>query len=240
MALLRWLAPAKMPPGITTLSQSELARRYKSWEVASILPLFTFTAFLGYGWFLLIRFAASLLLPAAGDGVRVVTPEDAYWAVPAGFLGLVSSARPLTLLYGVLLKDRYAEYDAYTRFKLGFDSWALFRVFAFLVPLMAAAFLLAGINYSAQFDERGITTRRFWGAGGGLHSYEAVTSIHTRDHFIAPNGNRVLQPHYVIEFSDGTAWTTRDGMRTPDPANDLNLMEFVALKSGRTIEAGND
>lgn len=87
------------------------------------------------------------------------------------------------------------------------------------------------------FDERGITTKRWWGSGGGFHAYSTVRAIRPVNYFTAPNGNQVYRPHYVIDFDDGAQWTTRDGLRTPDPAHDATMMQFVAGKSGRQIGA---
>ena len=235
-ALFRWLVPAKVDTSAITLSRDELQRRYRKWEVGSLVPLFGFAALFGYGWFLLLRTVASLLLPSRSVGVYVLVPEDAYWALPALFLGIVCSVFPMVWIYKKLLGERYAEYEAYGQLRVGFNAWAVFRVLAIAVPLAAAAFVVAGINYTTVFDERGVTTKTLWGSDDGFHAYSAITSIRKQNTFIAPNGNVVHRPHYVIVFTDGTQWTTRDGLRTPLPAYDTKLMQFVAEKSGRMIE----
>jgi hypothetical protein len=236
-AIFRRLTPAKVDSTLAAIPREELRRRYQSWEIASILPIFAFAALFACGWFFLLRDGAKRLAPTAGEAPFVIAPEDAYWLLPAFFLGLVSSALPVALLYKWLLGDRYREYDAYNQLRTGVNTWAVFRVFAILICLAATGFVLAGVNYTTVFDERGITTQRMWGSAGGFHGYSAVTAIRREDYFTAPNGNRIYRPHYVIELEDGARWTSRDGLRTPEPFLDTKIMEFVARKSGRAIQS---
>lgn len=235
-ALLRLLIPLKkhLPP--TSLPAEELDRTYRKWDIASSVPVIVFGGLSAYLWFLVLHAIAGLILLRPLNSIYFIIPEDAYWAIPALFLGIISSGPPSVLLYKWLLGNSYSAYEAYSLMRVGFDAWAVVKGFAVLFVLLTVGFILGAINYTTIFDQEGITTKRLWGRGGGFHSYSSIESIRSERYITAPNGNRVFKPHHVIEFTDGARWTTLDGLRTPRPLEDIKIMQFVAQKSGRQFD----
>lgn len=164
-----------------------------------------------------------------------VAPDAAYWALPSIFLGIITSAVPLTAMYKLLLRDRYGEYDHYCSTRVGFSTNRVGAVLATLVIVGAGAFLLFGVRSRVDFLGDSISIRRF-GHEQTVYPYSSIRSIYSASHVRAPNGKIVHRPHYIIVFDGGDRWSTRDGLRDPKLHTDSVLVRYVATRSNRPVE----
>ncbi len=75
---------------------------------------------------------------------------------------------------------------------------------------MTAFFILA-INYYAYFGNDKIMISDFFQLTEPKYEYKDIEAIKSVDKLIAPNGNVVIDKHYIIEFSDSYKWSSRKG-----------------------------
>jgi len=60
-----------------------------------------------------------------------------------------------------------------------------------------------------------------------VYKYSDIKEIHQVKFFIAPNGNRILRPHYVLVFNDGRTWASRENFGEHDKKSEENLLQFI-------------
>ena len=94
-----------------------------------------------------------------------------------------------------------------------------------------------GLNCYTRITDRAIVISGPLDFHERRYSFDQVESIGSVARYTAPSGKSVLRPHYAIRFKDGTTWTTRDGLREPDPLRDCPMIEFVADAGGKPIES---
>ncbi|HWE35850.1 MAG TPA: hypothetical protein VG406_04700 [Isosphaeraceae bacterium] len=234
-ALCRGLIPVRPGAADEPPLTDEERRRYARWESASIVPLFVFAPLLGFAWYLALRDATRLFPHDRPGTLFLVEPIGVYWMLPALFLGIVSSAVPMTLLYRALLGDRFGRFVRSCNERVGFDSWRLLRWLTALIALGSVAWFVVGVTTFACFDGAGVEIARPLEFRGTYYNYARVRTIEHRATFRAPNGNTISRPHYVVSFDDGSSWSTRGGLRDPVPDLDERIVRLVARKSGRAI-----
>lgn len=222
---------------LAKLDLAELARKYRKWDLAAVPMMLGSAAVLGVAWYFAIRLVVALARSGIEEGsVHSIVAEDVTWAIPALFLGLVSSAIPLHLAFKRLLGERYGEYCLYWVLKSRFDYWRVERLLSVTVAVAAVLFTAALATVSVRFTEEGIAFRGVASLSERRYSYVQVRAVKSVARFAAPLGNVIARPHFAIELDDGTVWTTRENLRTPRPEADAEIMAFVASKSGTHIE----
>ncbi len=233
-ALFRRLFPVRRDRDAEHPFTDEERRVYARWLAWSPLPIFTFIVLFGYAWYLAFKWAADMLYHPVPATRYLIRPSGLYWALPALFLGVISSAIPTDRLYRCLLGDRYRRFDRFCNERAGYDgNRALAWLSAFIVA-GSAVFFLAGVTCFARFDEAGVEIARPFASRSVFYGYARVTSIEHWATFRAPNGTPI--PHYIITFDDGSTWSTRiPALRDPVPDLDGQIMELVARRSGRSI-----
>lgn len=231
----RWAPPpAKSSPG-EEFTEAE-RKRFARWEAASIIPFIVFAAFLGWGWHFVLRSVGEGWIVYRNPDARyVLSPSSSYWALPALFLGIITSAVPLTMLFRLLLRDRYGRFVEFTNARAGFDSRKILRVFAVLVALGAGAFLLAGVRGYSVFDDNGIKESRVFSRQPEIYTYDSILSIQARQGLTGRRGKWIRRPHYVVTFRGERNWSTLGNLRDPAPVQETRIMRFVSEKSGVPI-----
>ena|GEM_PF-3204110 len=230
--LHRW-APYKPPSESNLPPYEELRRKFLKWEQIYLIPFFIFSALFAIAWERSLSFFAGLSYASLGDSVFLYTPSPDYWWLPSIFLGILTAAIPLTLLYKFLLGPDYEQYVIYGNLRVGFDSQKVVRLMAMIVGPVALIFSLLAMNCYTKFSGGEITINRFLGVGEISYQYSRISGIKSVRYFKAPNGDIKERPYFSIEFDGGERWTTGDGLRDPDPETDRRLIEFVSGKCGK-------
>ena len=94
----------------------------------------------------------------------------------------------------------------------------------------------------ARFTDDQIITNRYWGLGEIAHNYNQITRIRFVRFIEAPSGKIVESPYYVVNFDDGSIWSTRNNFYRADQNLKLSdekgreILAFVAEKCGKEIE----
>lgn len=213
----------------------EECRIYRRWEIGSLLPFFLFAPMFGYAWYLVLKGAAALFRHETPDTRFLVEPMAITWAIPAIFLGIISSAIPLDRLYRALLRDRYRRFERSCEERVGFDGNRVIVALAVLVFAGSAVFFLGVVTTFTRFTDTGIQIGHPLSFRIDFHEFTRVRAIEHRATFRAPNGATVRRPHFVIHFDDGTSWSTRQHLRDPVPEVDEQIAQLVSRRSGRAI-----
>ncbi|WP_435005276.1 hypothetical protein P12x_003171 [Tundrisphaera lichenicola] len=218
-------------PGLT----QEERDSYRRWELGSLLPLFLLVPATGYGWYLALSETARFLHPEAPDTQYLLRPIPILWCFPAFFLGIITSAIPLTVLYRALLGERYRRYVRACDERVGFDGYRAFSWMAIVIVVGSVLFTFLMARTYTRFTKDGIEIARTLSLQGALYEYNRVRSIERRSTFRAPNGNTIHLPHFVLNFDDGGSWSTREGFRDPEPELDGQIARWISRRSGRAI-----
>jgi hypothetical protein len=104
-----------------------------------------------------------------------------------------------------------------------------------MIVIGSATVFLAGVTSFARFDETGVEIGHPLALRSKFYEYTCVKVIEHRTTFQAPNGNIIARPHHVITFDDGASWSSRGGLRDPNPSLDGRIVELVAQKSGLSV-----
>ena len=235
LLVARKLIPYKASTIECQKSLEELKREYTKWELFAILPFFVCVAALMYFWYGLFRDMADWFAHGLPPCHYLFMPCWAFWALPALFLGIITSALPVILLYKALLRERYAEYIHYTNLKAGFDGLKVFAWISAPIVVLAVAAVVIGINTYTQFKDDAIVIKRPVAWRPVAYPYGRVAAVAEVARLVAPNGNLVDRTHYVIRFDDGTSWTSEDGMHEGEPEHDRAAVTFAAEAAGKAI-----
>lgn len=234
--LLRYYFPPRPndpdEPPLTEDERRYYGRRYVGWGLPAI---FFFVPLLGFLSYLALKGLAGLFHQATPTTRFAIFPEPIYWALPAGFIGIVSSAIPTGWLFQVLLRDRCRRFERYCREREGCEGGPALLMFSVLVVIGSAIGFVAGVTTFARFEQDGMEIGRTFELRSTRYGYERVAAIEHRTTFLARDGSRISRPHHVIRFDDGSSWSTREFLRVPLPGPDGQLAEFVAQRSGKPI-----
>jgi hypothetical protein len=215
----------------------ELEKRFKPYLAVELLPFFAFAGLCGYGWFLLLLAEQARHLARLGPSLFLIAPSAYAWGILALFLGMVSSAPLLRASSRLFLGARaHGDYVLYRNLRAGFDTWKVTWGLALLVAPAALALSYLGLDTYLRVTESEVAVNAFWSLGERRHPFSAVVAVKSASHFRAPSGGVVARQHYIVEFSDGTRWSTRDHLREVDPAEDAKLAAYFAARSGKEVQ----
>ncbi len=209
---------------------------YKPFTILEVIPFFAFAGGAWYLWYHAFLALEARHIERLGPRVALIVPTVYYWMLLSLFLGIISSAPLLHLFYKSLLRGRYADYVLYNNMRAGFDTWKLVRGLAVLIVIPALGFALLGMDTYMKVTDSGIVVNRFWSFDEQRYPFSSVKAVKSASHFRAMNGKAVERPHFVVDFSDGTKWTTRDWLRETEPEQDAKLAAFIAARSGKTVQ----
>ena len=215
-----------------------LEDRFRPFTVLEIIPFFAFSGLGAYLWYRGFLALQALQTGRLGPAVGLITPTIYYWMLLALFLGMIFSAPLMRLSYRALLgRERDADYVLYNNMRAGFDTWKAVRGLAVLVVVPALGFAFLGMDTYLKVTEQGMTLNPFWSLEERQYPFTEVKAVKSAARFRAPGGRTVDRPHFIVEFSDGTTWTTRDWLREAEPERDGKLAAFIASRSGKNMQA---
>jgi hypothetical protein len=118
------------------LSFPELQKKYAKWDLAVLIPFFSFGFLGGYLIYLGLLWILPYPVPRIGTNHYVMLPDKAFFGLPAIFLGILVGGILSDLLYRFLLGKRYGEYILYGNLKFGVDSWRVVKILALIIIII--------------------------------------------------------------------------------------------------------
>jgi hypothetical protein len=224
------------------VSLDALRSKYAKWEIAALIPFFSFSGVSGYLIFQGLIRIFHHSVPQSPENRFLMLPDQYFFMLPALFAGILSGAIPTDLLYRLLLKKRYAEYALYGNLKAGFDGWKVVKFLAVLILIPSLIFSTLAMDCYARFTDDRIITNRYWGFGETTYNYNQITRIKSVRLIKAPNGNIVENPYHIVHFNNGEIWSTRNTFYRAaqeiklSPEKEREILAFVAKNCGKEIE----
>lgn len=219
------------------VSFAELHDKYAKWENASIIPFFVVWGLGGYLIYKVLARVSLYVIPNATDNRYVMPMDQALYALPACFLGLTTGVFVTTLLYRLLLGDKYADYILYGNLKIGIDGGKAIKLLILIIFLPSVAFVFLAFNCYIRFTDDRIVINRFLGLSEVSYPYDQITRVKSVRYKEASNEKIVESPYHVIHFSDGSICSTKNALvEAPSSENEKEIFNFVASKAGKEVE----
>lgn len=207
---------------------TELARRYRNWEIGGVvlLALAVLATWLGL-------LALNRHYPETdADAVFRLTPNALYWAVVAFFIGNLVATGPTHLLYSWLLGERFAEFRDYQTRKFGFDAWRWMLPFYLVFGAGCAAVTFALVDWYVVLTPTTIVINNLGSTGELRYTYEDVAEIRISDRVEGTDGSVVEQASLVVYFNDGSRWSSAKDPSRATPEELQRIATYVAESSG--------
>lgn len=239
MALLRRIKRFRHRPD-SRKSFAQLASEYQRWELFAILPGLLLVGLISF----LIQAALKLIyawqLSYQEASVFVFGLQPIVWWIPALFFALFISAIPLHYLYlSMLGRQRYAEYIEYGNQKFELDSWRVFRFLGNLMIPLCLAFTFMALDTYARVTGDSFVVNRFLGTGEAVLRFEQLQAIELVESFVAPDGNIVHRPYYVLRFQHGAEFDFRSFPSQTDFQQQQSLVGFLVEVTGIEVTQGD-
>ncbi len=228
--------PVKTQVYKTTKSQKELAKKFRKFDLFSLVTIFIVTpiccvvfGFLLYGISIVRFFLFS-------DNTILVTQEWWMWAVfPGLFLAFALLGFIGTPITKKILKDDFPDYMAYSNTKHGYDGHAAMQVIGRILLVLSGIYIILGLDFYTVFSEKEIRWNPFFNLIERTYKYGEIERIAHVQKFVAPNGDIKDRPYYIVVFNDQKIWESNwNGFENEEKNEELIL--FLSQKTGKEIE----
>jgi len=227
---LRLLFPASKSPHQSQASFDELHQRFRYTGFRQLAVMIGLTAggcLLAYGVY---QLAAWLFYSGSlAKSLHLIRP-DLFARLLVALLGGAALGLALSpWAFRRLLGPDYEAYVDYQNRLTGLDNErtakALSRLMLLAYALVSALFL----DWYTAFGPAGIRQAPLFSLGIREHTYQELTNLETKSAFIRPDGKTCKREHFLLHFSDGQQWNSRNsGYETAD--RNAALRRFVEQK----------
>jgi hypothetical protein len=227
---LRLLFPASKSPYQSQASFEELHRRYRYTGFRQLAVMIGLTAagcLLAYGVY---QLAAWLLYSGSlAKSLHLIRPDRFARLLVALLGGAALGLAWSPWAFRRLLGPDYEAYVDYQNRLTGLDNErtakALSRVLLLAYALVSALFL----DWYTAFGPAGIRQAPLFSFSIREHTYQELANIETKHSFVRPDGKECQRKHFLLHFSDGQQWNSRNsGYETGD--RNAELLQFVQQK----------
>ncbi len=233
--LTLWFVLLKMVPAdIAALSPKQLDKGYGKLEGGAFGAFLVSAAACAGGWWWYLTATLPGWLPQNEGTVHVIGMEGWYWALPALFLGIVTSPIPTYLIMAPILRGRFwgfirqqdLKYGGYTR--TGFAITACVAVIN--IPL-----LYCGWRATANFLPDRVVMHHVF-APPSVQPYTAVKSLEYTKSYSRRRGKADKWVYMIrIRFADGTDWSGNAGDEDGTRTHEVEVLRYVSGKAGVPI-----
>jgi hypothetical protein len=163
----------------------------------------------------------------AANASFILLPSPWIW-VFLPLIGALCLAWEITLRLWSLVGSplRTAKYESWSNTKAGFDCTRVLRIFALTIELPIAIATVLALPIHTSIDDMGIEIGHFGALQPTKRVYSEVRSITVVDGLRLRDGSIQRRPAIVLEFSDGTRWSSSDN-RDPQKSIDQDLLDFL-------------
>ena len=189
-----------------------------------------FLLFASVATFLLYKLLPWLLdykLSFISDSIFVIKSGKDMCLATSLFSGLFVATIATFMLAKRQLQENYPEYLAYFSRRYRFDAVMITKYTMGIYAVGVTALIIVFFGHYTIFGQKDIKIGKPFYVGTKTYKYSNVVSIKEVERLHAPNGNIVNDPHYIIRFSDGGKWSSRDdGFETHELNTDvINLIK---------------
>jgi hypothetical protein len=233
--LLRRLSP--LPDDYATAGPSvdELRPLYRKWRIWGVVLFFAGIAPSSAAWWTLFSGIAAWHADRFPPSVFHLRASGPMLALPCLFLGFATAWALLTFVYRRLLGERYAAYVRYDNLSSGFDGQRALRPILLGTFGLSFFFVAASLSWHVVFRDDRVAFHSWCGLGDTSKRYSEVKDIRSAPQLRAPNGNLVDRREYVVEFDDGSTWSTNFEPGDLDPQTKKQRVDFVAERAKKPV-----
>lgn len=214
----------------TEKTVEELSKKYLKFDIKQIGIFFILLIGFVYIFYKLFSALIHLRFTMLSDITIIVKPDAAMLLLISLFSGMLIASLITFVIVKQQLKSDWNEYLAYSNLKYKFNYVKLskytIKVFTYITGILIIAFL----DWYSTFGQQEIKINGLLSLGTKSYSYSEVITIKDIERLKAPNGKIVNDPHYIIEFSDGENWNSRDN-GFANYEQDSQIIELVLTKT---------
>jgi hypothetical protein len=231
--LFEKLLPVDKAEFKTDKTIEELRKKYLKFDLKQLAVFALMTVGLVFILFKIFTELVDLRLSLLSDITIIVKPYPEMIFLISLFSGMLLATLTMFTISKRQLKNDWDEYLTYSNLKYKFNyvkvSKYTIRIFAFITGLLIIAFL----DWYSAFGQKEIKLNGLLSIGAKTYKYSDINKIKDIEKLKAPNGNIVDDPHFIIEFTDGEKWNSRDnGFANYDQDSDI----IDLLKTKTNIE----
>ena len=214
----------------TEKTVEELRKKYLKFDLKQLGMFAILTVGLVYILFKLFSVLVDLRLSFLSDITIIVKPYSEMILIISLFSGMLLASLTMFTISKRQLKNDFDEYLAYSNLKYKFNyvkvSKYTIRIFALITGLLIIAFL----DWYSAFGQQEIKLNGLLSIGTKTYNYSDISKIKEVERLKAPNGNIVDDPHFIIEFTDGEKWNSREnGFANYD--QDSDIIDLLTTKT---------
>lgn len=235
MGSLPLLFPHKAKEYVSTWQKWQLVAKYRKWDWLCLPMMFTVVPLMT--WFFGQIFMAQYRWEI-DDNPRVlyqVLPGPDAWYVPGLMVAIALMGPSMTLIYRLLLKDRYAEYELYGSLAHGIDARKIWRAIAILFGIAALVTIFFLNDYYVKIWNFKVEVNELMSSEVKNYSFNQIQKITYVEYSSAGEASRLEEdPHYLVQFKDRTVWNTLPGWT--NAGRKPNFIPFLSQRSGVKID----
>lgn len=208
-----------------------LARKYEKYIYLSLLIFFIATPALSYLiWKVLLVIADLRFSVIPAGAVYVLLPHPLAWLLVAMFLGIFAAYFPMWAVLKLALRVHYAEYEEYENLRNNTSRMKSSWFFSLGGVMILVTIVLMLNTYMMVFPDQ-IVIHRTLAFTASRYSFDQVSAVRSS---MQLKNAKWDHPIYVVEFADGSRWSTR--WQDRDPQLLADLVGYIAERSGRAIQ----
>jgi len=169
---------------------------------------------------------------AEGPSTFQLYPSGAIWCFFPGF-GAITIGWLITelLLPRFLGQDTAHLYMFWTNARAGMNSGKIFRWGTSLIAVPIGVLTVFAVPVHTTFHASEMRVWTYASMRSATYRYDQIRAITTTDGFRNRFGKFVSDPYILIDFDDGTRWSSGANLRDPDRIINVDLRMFLEAKS---------
>ena len=183
----------------------------------------------------MLVWANRLLASNEPSPLFLLLPERAMWACLPVF-GALCLMWEMTLRLWRLFGDasQAQKYERWSNDKAGFDATRLLRLMTIVLGIPATILTVMALPIHTSITQTGLSVGHFGNLTPRYHSYSDVREITVTEGLRTRNGSLQKRPSIVLDFADGTRWSSADN-RPIEKLVDSSLLSFLRSKTGLSV-----
>lgn len=215
-------------------STEDLRKEFLKKDLQILFGFFLLVIGLTLGFSNILNWLSNKVI-TSNDITFLITQGTDAWVVIAMMFSLGFATYIIFKISRLLFKDDADRYWIYYNRKYGFNASIILKYLSILLIFTSSILACMLLNTYVIFKSESIEINRFRSYKSDVYTYKSIRGITHFQKDIAPNGNVIDKPHYVIFFDNNTSWKTTYGGRTPSSSDD-EIMKYLQEKTGIAIK----
>jgi len=189
----------------------------------------------GFASYALLVWANRALASRDAGSVIQLLPDHWIWFF-FPFFGALCLTWEMTLRLWILFGDvsQARLYESWSNAKTGFNATRVLRLMALVIAAPIGFLTLLAVPIHTSVGAKGLTIGHFGATSPRFYSYSDVREITVTKGSRLRDGSLQRRPAIVLEFADGTRWSSADN-RDPQGSIEQSLLSFLQSHTGLPI-----